>query len=85
MSPIVLSIVAFIQSAIKVAPHAVELFKTIRKHIATLFQRGVITKKQQDELFAWVDGVLAAAQSGETPPAWQVEPDPETPAKSSEP
>lgn len=79
MPPIVLTIVAVIQAAIKYAPTAIDLFKKIKEQVSVLFAKKAITKEQQDALHAWVDAIVLTAEKGEIPLSWQVDPDPVSP------
>ncbi len=75
---IVSTVVSVIQAIVKYAPDALKAYTAVKDFIKGLFGAGVITKAEQDKLFAYVDGILAAHTAGQTPPQWTVEPDPET-------
>jgi hypothetical protein len=77
MPPLVLTIIGVVQAAIKFAPQAAELFKKAKETFQMLFTSGLITTAQQNDLMAWWDKVEKAVESGETPPQFQVEDDPE--------
>lgn len=77
---VVSTIVSVIQAIVKYAPDALKAYTAVKQFIAGLFGAGVISKEDQDKLFAYVDSVLAAHTAGEVPPAWTVEPDPPTPS-----
>jgi hypothetical protein len=70
-------ILAGIQAAIGAAPAVVEVIKSAKDLITSLFTAGLITADQQNALHAWVDAHSALVKAGLTPPAWTVEPDPE--------
>lgn len=77
MPAIVITIIGLIQAAIKWAPTAIEVVKRAKETIDMLFTSKMITAEQQDRLHAHVDAICEAVESGETPPEFTVEPDPQ--------
>ena len=73
---IVQTIISTIQAIVKYAPQAVAAWNAIKEFIKALFGAGVISKEQQDMLFARVEAILAAFDEGQVPPSWAVDPDP---------
>lgn len=71
------AIIALFQAAIQAAPKVAELVVKAKEYIAALFGAGLITKDQQDRLFAHMAELQAAALTGNPPPHWTVEPDPQ--------
>ena len=66
-----------IQAAIQAAPGVIAVVTKAKELITSLFTAGVITKEVQDALHQHVDAIAALVAAGVTPPAWQVEADPE--------
>lgn len=77
MPPIVFTVLAAIQAAIQAAPQVKAVVVKGKEFIGALFSANIITKEQQDQLFARVDEISAAFKDGKQPPHWDVEPDPE--------
>lgn len=75
---IVSTIVSVIQAIVKYAPDAAKAYTAVKGFIMSLFGAGVISKADQDKLFAYVDATLKAHEAGNPPPQWTVEPDPES-------
>lgn len=71
------SLVTLFQAAIAAAPKVAALVVKAKEYIEALFTAGLISKEQQDQLHAHMDAAQAAALSGNTPPHWTVEPDPQ--------
>lgn len=71
------AIIAIFQAAISAAPKVAELVVKAKEYIAALFGAGLITKEQQDRLFNHMQELQAAALTGNPPPHWAVEPNPE--------
>lgn len=74
MPPLVQTIIAFVQLAIKAAPVATEVYTQGKELIRTLFKSGLITVEQQNRLMQWADAHQAATLAGNVPPELQVEP-----------
>lgn len=66
-----------IQALIKYAPELAKTWDIIKDWIGAFFKGKLITAAQQDELFAWVDGIQTAWLAAKIPSHWLVEPDPE--------
>jgi hypothetical protein len=77
MPQIVLTIIELIRAAISAAPQVIEVVQGARATIDALFTGKIITVEQQDKLHQHVNDLLDAALTGETPPEFNVEPDPE--------
>jgi hypothetical protein len=77
MPPFIFMILGGLQTAIQEFPQIIALVTKAKEFIAGLTGAKLITKAQQDALHARIDAISEAAQRGEIPPAWQVEPDPE--------
>lgn len=77
MSPLILQIIAAMQLALKAAPAVQGLYDEFRKLVTMLFNGGLITIAQQQALMDWAEEHEKATLAGETPPEFQVEPDPE--------
>lgn len=77
---IIAQIAAWIQALISAAPKVEVAVRDIIAFVKGLFGAGVIDKKTQDDLLAFVDNVALAFLKNEPPPAWTVEPDPPTAA-----
>jgi len=69
-------ILAGIQAALTAAPAVVEIIKSAKDLITSLFTAKLITQDQQNALHAYIDAHAAMVAAGLTPPAWTVEPDP---------
>lgn len=76
MPTLILQIIALVQMAIKAAPAAANIYAEARKTFTLLFNGGLITAAQQQELMDWADNHQAATLRGDIPPELQVEPDP---------
>ena len=76
MPPIVLSIIALVQLGAKFAPEAGAIYAEARAVFNRLFNGGLITAAQQQELMDWADNHQAATLRGDVPPELTVEPDP---------
>jgi hypothetical protein len=79
MNPATLAlIVQGLQAAITAAPGVISVAEQAYALIAALFSAQAISAEQQDALKAHIDGVMEAVLNEQTPPHWQVEPDPQT-------
>lgn len=77
MSPAtILLLVQLAQMAIASAPQIEVAVKAAKDAFTGLFSDGVITTDQQNELHAHVDAIGLAVVGGQTPPEFQVQPDP---------
>lgn len=80
LSPaIIAQIAGWISALISAAPKVETAVRDIIAFVKNLFGAGLIDKKTQDGLLAYVDQVALAFLKDEPPPAWLVEPDPPTP------
>ncbi len=70
-------IAQLIAAGLAAAPELLKAAAMFKEFIANLFSHTLITKEDQDKLFNYVDTAVAAFQDGQTPPHWEVEPDPE--------
>ena len=77
MPAIVFKIIELIRAAISAAPQAIEVIQGARATIDALFTAKLITVEQQKRLHDHVDKLCEAALTLSTPPAWEVQPDPE--------
>ncbi len=78
MDPVTIGlIISAIQAAIVSAPKALEIVAKGKELIAALFSAEVITKAQQDAIFAELDAISGLVREGIVPLHWQVEDDPE--------
>lgn len=71
-------IIQAILAALAAAPQFTDLFIKAKDFFAGMFAAGLITKEQQDALFARVDADLKLFSTGMVPTWWTVEPDPVT-------
>ena len=76
MPPIVATIVAIVQLAAQAGPSAKQIYTEAKKLIDWLFNGGLITVAQQQELKDWAELHEAAALAGEVPPELVVESNP---------
>lgn len=76
MPPIVLTIITFIELAIKAAPEIKSIAESAKTLISDLFSHGLITVDQQNQLHAHMDAIMTATLAGTLPPSWQVQADP---------
>jgi len=60
--------------AVKAAPEVEQVYKDAKTLITSLFNKGVITKAQQDASMQWADDHQAAVLAGNTPPEFEIEP-----------
>ena len=74
MPPIVTSIIAIVQLAIKFAPEAENAYAEARDLFKMLFAAGLITVGQQKILMDWSDAHQAATLAGTVPPELQIDP-----------
>ncbi len=70
-------IVAYIGLAISAKPFVQSVYEEGRKLINALFSDGLITIEVQNELHAHIEAVQAAALTGDVPPSWKLDADPE--------
>lgn len=77
MPAIIPVIIGIIQAIAKNAPDAIEVFKKAKEFIGSLLGAKLITKAQQDAMFAEIDKITSDAQAGKLPEWWGVERDPE--------
>lgn len=77
MTPTFIAIVNAISLSLQVAKAIEPVVAGIQTWIKSLFDGGVITKEEQDQLMSYVDNVLSAFQSGQIPEWWKVQPDPQ--------
>lgn len=73
MPPIVLTVIGFIQLAIKAAPAAKELYAEAHSLIDAMFKNGLINAAQQAQLKGWCDAHMEATLAGTVPPELTVE------------
>ena len=76
MPPLVLQIISILSLINTAAPEVTKIYGWARDTINMLFNGGLITVEQQLSLRLWADEHEAATLAGETPPEWQVRPDP---------
>jgi hypothetical protein len=72
MPPLVLSIVSFIQLAVKAAPLEQQVYNDARALINDLFAAKLITADQQAALMQWCDDHMAAILANQQPPEFKV-------------
>lgn len=77
MPAILISIVSWVQLAISLGNQIGPVVKAAKAFIASLFSDEMITKAQQDAVFAEIDRIAADFENGKMPEWWAVEPDPE--------
>jgi hypothetical protein len=66
-----------LQAAVGTAPKVIELLAQFKTFIAGLFHAGLISEETQDATFAKANSIVSLHLSGDPPPHWLVEPDPE--------
>lgn len=77
MSPaVILQLIGAFQAAIGAAPQVIELVQQAKAFFKTLFDKGLITKQQQDAISSQVDAIAAMSRAGIVPDSWKVEPNP---------
>lgn len=81
MPPFIFLILNGLTAAITAAPQVIEIVDKGKALITSLVSADLITDVQQDQLHERVDKISEAVKRGEKPPAWDVEPDPETPGE----
>ena len=76
MNPQALAIYGIIQSGFAVAPDVIRFAAVVKQFVDDMFTNSVISAADQNELHRRVTLICTAHLRGETPPHWQVEPDP---------
>jgi len=77
MSPAVLALaVQAFQALLAEAPQIEGLATDIKNFFQNLFNKGLISSAQQNQVHAHVDSVCAAILAGQEPPEFKVEADP---------
>lgn len=78
MPPVIASILAFVQLALKAAPTVEQVYNDAHDLIDAMFASKLLTKEQQAAAHKWVDDheeqVLANVKAGTLPPEMQVMP-----------
>lgn len=77
LPPQVAAVLAIIQLALNAAPIAKQVYDKAKAVFDMWFKGGLITRAQQDVLMGWADEHERAVLAGETPPHFDIEPDPE--------
>lgn len=77
MPAVALLVLNGLTAALTAAPQVMELVQKAKDFFTSMAGNGLITDAQQDALHARVDAIVEAAQNGQLPPAWSVEPDPQ--------
>ncbi len=68
-----LAVVNAVNAVLAAKPAVQSLVDSTKEWIGSLFSAGVITKEQQDTLFAWCDDHMNATLRGEVHPALVVD------------